>query len=69
MNEQQRFEALEIKLMHLEDTIAALGSASARQQRELTELRERVRVLTERLAGYEEPGGASATAHEPPPHY
>ena len=69
MNEQQRFEALEIKLMHLEDTIAALGSTSAQQQRELIELRERVRVLTERLAGYEEPSGASATAHEPPPHY
>ena len=69
MNEQQRFEALEIKLMHLEDTIAALGSTCAQQQRELMELRERVRVVTERLAAYEEPGGASATAHEPPPHY
>ncbi|MBS0389080.1 MAG: SlyX family protein, partial [Proteobacteria bacterium] len=41
MNEQQRFEALEIKLMHLEDTIAALGSANAQQQRELAQLRER----------------------------
>jgi uncharacterized coiled-coil protein SlyX len=69
MNEQQRFEALEVKLMHLEDTLAQLGSSCARQQRELAELRERLRVVSERLAGHEDPGGASATAHEPPPHY
>jgi uncharacterized coiled-coil protein SlyX len=69
MNEQPRFEALEVKLMHLEDTVAGLCSTCAHQQRELAELRERLRVVSERLAGYEETGGASATAHEPPPHY
>ncbi|MGH8253378.1 MAG: SlyX family protein, partial [Steroidobacteraceae bacterium] len=67
--DQQRFEALEIKLTHLEDTVAALGAACASQQRELAELRERLRIVNERLAGYESPEGASATAHEPPPHY
>ena len=69
MNEQQRFEALEIKVMHLEDTLAALGETCARQRRELADLRDRLQGLAERLAGYEDPQGASATAHEPPPHY
>ena len=69
MNDQARFESLEIKLMHLEDALAALSDANTRAQRELTELRERLRIFSERLAGYETPQGASATAHEPPPHY
>jgi uncharacterized coiled-coil protein SlyX len=53
MNEQQRFEALEIKLMHLEDTLAQLGSSCAHQQRELAELRERLRVVSARQAGHQ----------------
>ncbi len=69
MNDQARFESLEIKLMHLEDALAGLGDANARMQRELTELRARLRVLAERSAGHDEPQGASASAHEPPPHY
>ena len=69
MNDQARFESLEIKLMHLEDALAGLSDANARAQRELTELRERLRIFSEQLAGYENPQGASATAHEPPPHY
>jgi len=69
VTEQKRFEQLEIKIMHLEDSLAALGETCARQQRELADLRERLKALAERLAGYEDPRGASATAHEPPPHY
>ena len=44
MNDQARFESLEIKLMHLEDALAGLSDANARAQRELTELRERLRI-------------------------
>ena len=69
MNDQARFESLEIKLMHLEDALAALSDANIRAQRELTQLRERVRLFGERLTGYENPQSADATAHEPPPHY
>jgi uncharacterized coiled-coil protein SlyX len=69
VTEQQRFEQLEIKVMHLEDALAALGETCARQRRELADLRDRLQGLAERLAGYEDPQGASATAHEPPPHY
>lgn len=69
MNDQVRFESLEVKLMHLEDALAGLSDAHARALRDLGELRERVRIISERLAGHEEPQGASATAHEPPPHY
>jgi len=69
VTEQQRFESLEIKLMHLEDTLAALSATCAHQQRDLAELREHLRMLGERLAAQEDPQGASASAHEPPPHY
>ena len=68
MNEQ-RFENLEIKLMHLEESLAVLNSTCVQQQLDLTAMREQLRMLTQRLAAYEEPQGASATAHEPPPHY
>ncbi len=69
MNEQQRFESLEIKLMHLEDSVAVLSATCAHQQRDLAEMRERLQMLGERLVEQEDPPGASATGHEPPPHY
>lgn len=69
MSDQARFESLEIKVMHLENALAELSDVNIRQQRELTELRERLRFLAERLAGIGSTAGASATAHEPPPHY
>ena len=69
MDDQARFESLEIKAMQLEDALAALSDVCARQQRELAELRQRLQGLVERLAAHDAPQGASATAHEPPPHY
>ena len=64
-----RLENLEIKLMHLESALGQLSDAYSHQQRDLLQMRERLRMLTDRLADFEIPGGASATAQEPPPHY
>jgi uncharacterized coiled-coil protein SlyX len=69
MSDSARFERLEIKVMQLENALAELSDVAVRQQRELTELRERLRYLTERLSSIDSPQGASASAHEPPPHY
>ena len=69
MSDGARFENLEVKLMHLESTLNQLSDVSARQQRELAELRERLRFLAERLMSMESPAPASASTHEPPPHY
>ena len=67
--DQARFESLEIKVMHLESALTELSDAYAQQQRDLLAVREQLRVLSERLASFDSPEGASATAHEPPPHY
>lgn len=64
-----RFEALEVKITHLESVVTELSDQGLRQTRELAGLRERLGAMMERLEGIESPTGASATAHEPPPHY
>ncbi len=64
-----RIEALEVKVAHFEHAHAQMSDELALQQRELELLREGLRVLARRMASAEEPSGASATAHEPPPHY
>jgi SlyX protein len=69
MNDQARFETLEIRLAHLEHALNELSDVVARQQRELDSSREHAQRLAERLA-------ASLTAQDPatpgdekPPHY
>lgn len=69
MNEPERFELIETKLAHVEHAVNALSDVIARQQRELDTARAHLKHLAERLAGFEAPQGASATAEEKPPHY
>ncbi len=69
MNELERFELIETKLAHVEHTVSALSDVIARQQREIDAARARLAHLAERLAGFEAPQGASASAEEKPPHY
>ena len=69
MNEDERFEAIETKLAHVEHAVNALSDVIARQQRDIDAARERLKHLAERLAGFEAPLGASSSAEEKPPHY
>jgi uncharacterized coiled-coil protein SlyX len=69
MTDPDRFEIIEVKVAYLESAVNELSDANLLLQRELATLRERLQRLTERLAGDDAPTGASATAHEPPPHY
>jgi uncharacterized coiled-coil protein SlyX len=64
-----RFEIIEVKVAYLENALNELSDVQLRLQRELDGMRERLQILTERLASVEAPAAASATAHEPPPHY
>ena len=69
MSDPARFELIEVKVAYLENALNELSDAQLRLQRDLAGMRERLQYLSERLASYEAPSGASATAHEPPPHY
>ena len=69
MNQLERFELIETKLAHVEHAVSSLSDVIARQQREIDAARARLRHLAERLAGFEAPQGASASAEEKPPHY
>lgn len=69
MSDQARFEIIEVKVAYLESALNDLSDVNLRLQRELAGLREQLQFLAERLASFESPSGASATAHEPPPHY
>ena len=69
MSDLTRFEIIEVKVAYLENALNELSDVNLRLQRELDSMRERLQILTERLASVEAPSGASATAHEPPPHY
>jgi SlyX protein len=64
-----RLEAIEIKLAHLEQAVTELSDVVARQQKELDRALDRNKLLLEKIAAIESESGASATAHEKPPHY
>jgi SlyX protein len=66
---QDRIETIEIKLAHLEQAVAQISDVVARQQKELDRALDRNQRLTEKIAALESDAGASATAHEKPPHY
>ncbi len=65
----ERLEAIEIKLAHLERAVAEISDVVARQQKELDRALDRNQRLMEKIAAIESEAGASATAHEKPPHY
>ncbi len=64
-----RLETLEIKLAHLERAVAEISDVVARQQKDLDRALDRNQRLMEKIAAMESDFGASATAHEKPPHY
>ena len=65
----ERLDAIEEKLAHLERAVHELSDVVVRQQKELDRALERNQRLHEKLAALESESGASATAHEKPPHY
>jgi SlyX protein len=64
-----RIETIEIKLAHLERAVAQISDVVARQQKELDLALDRNQRLMEKITALESDAGASATAHEKPPHY
>jgi len=64
-----RLESIEIKLAHLERAVAEISDVVARQQKDLDRALDRNQRLMEKIAAIESDFGASATAHEKPPHY
>jgi uncharacterized coiled-coil protein SlyX len=69
MNDDARLEALEFKVAHLEQANQELGEVLIAQQRELAQLAAKLQHLGDRVTALGEPGGASATTVEIPPHY
>lgn len=69
MTDTDRFEALEIKIAHLERGLQELSDVVVRQQQELDHLSRRNRQLLEQLEALREQAGVRQDLHEPPPHY
>ncbi|MEJ0087104.1 MAG: SlyX family protein [Pseudomonadota bacterium] len=65
----ERLDAVEEKLAHLERAVTEISDVVARQQKELDRALDRNQQLMDKLAALESEQGASATAHEKPPHY
>jgi uncharacterized coiled-coil protein SlyX len=66
-HDEDRFERLEVRLAHLEDTVNQLSTELATQQQLLERQVDRYRRLMDHLTSA--PEGASPSAIEIPPHY
>jgi len=66
---QQRLDAIEEKVAHLERALNDLSDVVARQQKELDRALERNQRLLDKIAAIESESGPSATGYEKPPHY
>jgi SlyX protein len=66
-----RLDELESRVAFQDDLIESLNAVVARQDRELADLRRRVRALEDKLADLSEASSlpAAAPGHEVPPHY
>ena len=62
-----RFEALETRLLFLEDTQQKLDEVLAEQQQQLLDLRRLVVMLTDRI--HEAEAARQEAPEPPPPHY
>ena len=65
---QDRLDAIEEKLAHLERALAEISDVVARQQKELDRALDRNQRLMDKVAALES-DFIPATAHEKPPHY
>ncbi len=66
--QQQRIDALEFKVAHLEHAVQELSDVIYGQQRRIDELLQINRQVLQQLAGLEDKG-ADPNAVEIPPHY
>jgi len=69
MNENDRLEALEFKLAHLERGLQELSDVVVRQQQDLDRLLLRNQELREQVESLREQAEAPKDPHEIPPHY
>ena len=69
MTESPRLEAIEFKLAHVERTLADLADVIARQDKELIRLLAQNQRLATQLQMLGDPGAASESEFEKPPHY
>jgi SlyX protein len=64
-----RLETIEIKIAHLEQTVAELSDVLARQQREIDTVRARNQRLSDQIETLESAATPGAPVDEKPPHY
>lgn len=69
MSDENRLEALEFKLAHLERSLQELSDVVIRQQQELDQLALRNRQLLGQLEHLRQEAEESKDPYEVPPHY